>query len=315
MARSQNLLSMVQDVTSELNLTVPQYVVNNQNRDVIQIYSLLKRGLKELIREFQWQALETQFVLYTQFFNPTGNSVAGSPVLTNVNLSQAPASFLSNPTYYFVDGSSAPTQDVRVLSYVRDPLGINNTVTLNQNAELTQTGTTLLFAQQVYDLPADYDTMVSRTHWDSSKRWEMLGPESPQQFNWLKEGYISTGPRIRWRLQGNQFNTWPYFGTNERLSFEYRSNSAIVGVDNTPKSTFTADTDLIVLDELLLILKTKLKYFQIKGFDTEDLARDYERIYSTTKANDHTASILSLSPRPSEVLIGYQNIPDAGYGS
>ena len=312
MARQQNLLSMVQDITSELNLSVPASVIGNLNKDVIQVYALLKRSLRELIRLFQWQALETQFVFYTQYLTTTGDVLQGSNVITNVSFSNAPASLLSNPTYYFCKGSTASTQDVRIVSIDT----VAQTVTLNQPATLSLVGQTLLFSQQVYDLPADYDAMVNRTHWDSSKRWEMLGPESPQQFNWLKEGYISTGPRIRWRIQDGKFNTWPYYGTNERLSFEYRSNSGVVDADTvTTKPTFTADTDLIVLDEMLLILKTKLAYFEIKGMDTEFLDREYRQILSITKANDHGASILSFSPRPSEVLIGYQNLPDAGYGS
>ena len=312
MARQQNLLSMVQDITSELNLSVPASVIGNLNKDVIQVYALLKRSLRELIRLFQWQALETQFVFYTQYLTTTGDVLQGSNVITNVSFSNAPLSLLSNPTYYFCKGSTASTQDVRIVSIDT----VAQTVTLNQPATLSLVGQTLLFSQQVYDLPADYDAMVNRTHWDSSKRWEMLGPESPQQFNWLKEGYISTGPRIRWRIQDGKFNTWPYYGTNERLSFEYRSNSGVVDADTvTTKPTFTADTDLIVLDEMLLILKTKLAYFEIKGMDTEFLDREYRQILSITKANDHGASILSFSPRPSEVLIGYQNIPDSSYGS
>ena len=62
-------------------------------------------------------------------------------------------------------------------------------------------------------------------------------------------------------------------------------------------------------------LGTKLKYFQVKNFDTTALSQDYQRYLSVAKANDKGAPNLSFAPYPAKVLIGYANIPDTGYGS
>jgi hypothetical protein len=64
-----------------------------------------------------------------------------------------------------------------------------------------------------------------------------------------------------------------------------------------------------------MVLGTKLKYFQVKNFDTTALQQDYFRYLSVVKANDKGAPNLSFAPYPSKVLIGYANIPDTGYGS
>jgi len=167
----------------------------------------------------------------------------------------------------------------------------------------------------MYDMPPDYETIANRTQWDKTKHWEMLGPETAQQWQWLKSGYIATGPRVRWRILGGKFQIWPNVNDNEYLGFEYRSKAWAESADGTPKNSFTADSDTTFYDDRLVVLSTKLKYFQIKNFDTTALFQDYQRYLSVIKANDKGAATLSFAPQPSRVLIGYANIPDTGYGS
>jgi hypothetical protein len=143
----------------------------------------------------------------------------------------------------------------------------------------------------------------------------MLGPEDAQQWQWLKSGYISTGPRIRWRILGGQFQIWPPYNTQEYLGFEYRSKGWARSAANAVKNSFTADSDTTVFDDRIMVLYTKLKYFQIKGFDTSALMQEYMRYLSIAKANDKGSATLSFAPQPSAVLIGWANIPDTGYGS
>jgi hypothetical protein len=99
------------------------------------------------------------------------------------------------------------------------------------------------------------------------------------------------------------------------LGWEYRSKGWARAVDGTVKNSFTADSDTTVLDNRIMVLATKLKYFQVKSFDTTALMQDYQRYLSVAKANDKGAPNLSFAPQPSRVLIGYANIPDTGYGS
>ena len=143
----------------------------------------------------------------------------------------------------------------------------------------------------------------------------MLGPEDAQQWQWLKSGYISTGPRVRWRILGQYFQIWPIMTNDLYLGFEYRSRAWAEAADGTPKNSFTVDTDLTVLDDRVLVLLTKLKFLQIKNFDTTAISQDYQRYLSVAKSNDKGAPNLSFAPYPSKVLIGYANIPDTGYGS
>jgi len=302
---SQTMLQLVQQVTAELNLAVPTFVAGNQSQDVQQILALMNGAGYDLVKEYDWQALQVQYRFYTQAINTTGTSVNGSNVLQideNIDLSGV-------TTQWQVTGTNI-NQDTNVVS-------VNNTtktIVLSQMASGTGSGAIVL-AQTAYSLPADFETITDRTQWDKTKHWEALGGETAQQWQWLKSGYISTGPRIRWRILDNQFQVWPPMNTNEYLGWEYRSKGWARAADGTVKNSFTADTDTTVYDDRLMVIYTKLKYFQVKSFDTTALQQDYQRYLSVVKANDKGAPNLSFAPYPSKVLIGYANIPDTGYGS
>ena len=299
---SSTMLQLVQQTTSELNLAIPTYVAGNTNQDVQQVLALMNRVGYDLVKEYDWQALQLEYRFYTTAITTTCDTINNTYDLMNVGN----VTGLNNN--YSVVGTSVP-QD----TYVESVAG--STVTVSQLSSATSVGGTVTFSQTKYPLPPDFETITDNTHWDKTKHWQMLGPEDAQQWQWLKSGYISTGPRIRWRILGNQFQIWPPYNTQEYLGFEYRSKGWARSVTDQVKNSFTVDTDTTVLDDTVLVLGTKLKYFQIKGFDTTALQADYYRYLNVAKANDKGSATLSFAPYPSKVLIGYANIPDTGYGS
>jgi hypothetical protein len=299
---SYTMLQLVQQVTAELNLAIPTYVQGNTNQDVQQVLALMNRAGFDLVKEHDWQALELEYRFYTTAITTTCDTINNTYDLLNVGN----VTGLNNN--YSVVGTNVP-QD----TYVESVAG--STVTVSQLPSATSVGGTVTFSQTKYDLPPDFETITDNTHWDKTKHWQMLGPEDAQQWQWLKSGYISTGPRIRWRILGSQFQIWPPYNTQEYLGFEYRSKGWARSATDQVKNSFTADTDTTVLDDTVLVLATKLKYFQIKSFDTTALMQDYMRYLSVAKANDKGSATLSFAPYPSKVLIGYANIPDTGYGS
>ena len=300
---SYTMLQLVQQVTAELNLAVPTYVQGNTNQDVQQVLALMNRAGYDLVKEHDWQALELEYRFYTTAITTTCDTINGVEALTAI-----PSTAGLDNTYSIV-GTSIP-QDTYV-----DTVVDANTVTTTQKCSATSVGGTVTFSKTIYPLPPDYETITDNTHWDKTKHWQMLGPVDAQQWQWLKSGYISTGPRVRWRILGNTFQIWPPYNTQEYLGFEYRSKGFVRSATNEVKNSFTADTDTTVLDDTVIVLATKLKYFQIKGFDTTALQQDYQRYLSVAKANDKGSATLSFAPQPSAVLIGWANIPDTGYGS
>lgn len=298
-----NMLQLVTQVTNELGVSAPPSVAGNTNQDVIQILALMNASGYELLKKHDWRRLTKQHLFTTSYTNTTGDvalntyTIANIPSTAGLDTSyQVSGNGLGNATY--IVSVDSPTQ-----------------VTVNQPSTGNYVGTALSFMKVKYPLPADYDATVPRTHWDKSKHWEMLGPEDAQQWEWLLSGYISTGPRIRWRLFGDTFQIWPGVSTNELLGYEYRSQAWAMAADGTPKNAFTQDSDTCIFPDRLMVLMTKLKYFEAKGFDTTAMYRNYMTELETVMAQDMSAANLSFAPRPGTVLIGYDNIPDQGYGT
>ena len=300
---SQTMLQLVQQTAAELNLAVPTFVIGNQSQDVQQILALMNGGGYDLVKEYDWQALQVQYRFYTQAINCNATSVNDSLILE-----VEPGVDITAVTKQWQITGTNINQDTNVSSVS------GQTITMSQMASGTGTGAIVL-AQTAYNLPFDFERITNRTQWDKTKHWEALGPEDAQQWQWLKSGYISTGPRIRWRILDNQFQVWPPMNTNEYLGWEYKSKGWVRGTDGSIKNSFTADSDTTVLDDRIIVLLTKAKYFGIKGFDTTVVLQDYQRYLSVAKSQDKGAPNLSFAPYPSKVLIGYANIPDTGYGS
>ena len=300
---SYNLLQMVQQVTAELNLAVPTYVIGNPSQDVQQILALMNRAGYDLVKEYDWQALELEYRFYTEYLTTTGTTVEGTQTITAI-----PSTTGLDNTYSIV-GTSIP-QDTYI-----DTVTSSTAVTTTQKSSATTVGGSVTFSKTIYDLPTDFETITDNTHWDKTKHWQMLGPVDAQQWQWLKSGYIATGPRVRWRILGGEFQIWPPYNTQEYLGFEYRSKGFVRDVSGNVLNSFQADTDTTVLDDTVMVLATKLKYFQIKSFDTTSLQQDYMRYLNIAKANDKGSATLSFAPQASAVLIGWANIPDTCYGS
>jgi hypothetical protein len=190
-----------------------------------------------------------------------------------------------------------------------------NTVRINLRATGTAIANQVTFSQTKYDMPADFETITNTTQWDKSKRWKLLGPETAQQWAFLTNGTIATGPRIRWRIFGDYFQIWPPGNTGDSLNFEYRSNGWVLSKDGVPQTQFLADDDTTLFNSRVMVLSTKMKYFSIKGFDATVLKADYDRYLSIWKANDKGAANLSFAPTPNSILIGYGNLQDSNFPS
>jgi hypothetical protein len=298
---ASTLLQLVQQATGEMGLNQPTQVVGNSSSDVIQIYSLMNSVGYEIQRDHNWEALDKEYRFYTVYTTLTCTLVEDSVNVTTVESTTG----LSN--LYIVTGTGI-NQD----TYVNTVTGAH-TLTLSQAA--TQSGVfTLYFSQAKYLLPTDWDRQVDRTHYDKSKRWEMLGPTSAQQWQFLKSSYISTGPRIRYRILGGYFQIWPAMNTDEYLGFEYMSNQWATSTAGVTQSSFLADSDTCIFPDRLMVTALKKKYFEIKGFDSTAFTRDYLQQLSFAKANDSGSATLSFAPTPGAILIGFENIPDANYG-
>ena len=273
-----NLLALVQQATAELGLPVPTSVAGNTATDTVQQMALLNAAGAELARKHLWEMLVTEYRFTTLSQILTGTTTLGSAVVTGL------PSTTGLDTTYMATGVGVG-QDVYVKS-----VDSGTQVTLSSVATVAGTNA-ITFGKTKYSMPVDYDRQIDRTHFDKSKRWEMLGPETAQQWQWLKSSWISTGPRIRYRILGGFFQIWPLCSTADVLGFEYVSKNWVLSNAGVGQASFLADTDTCIFDDRLMILALKKHYFEIKGFDAQYFERDYE--FQLNLAKTATISMLN----------------------
>ena len=301
------LLQLVQQASVEMGLALPNSVAGNTAADVQQLYYLANALGNELAREYPWEALNIEYDWYSQYTQSDGAIIEGTYEIVGVDPATVAFINAQGATNFQVQGLGV-IQSTAVVSALGTTVTINSAATGDGNGQYT-------FGQVKYPLPAGFDRITDRTQYDKSKRWEMLGPETPQQWQWLKSSYISTGPRIRWRIMGSEFQIWPLTSTNEYLSFEYVSTDWARTTAGASLPQFTNDSDTSIFPDRLMVLGLKKKYFEVKGFDTSAYQRDYDMQLNIAKSNDQGSPTLSLAPRTANVLIGWENIPDANYGA
>lgn len=299
----KTLLQLIQSATGEMGLSVPNSVAGNTQQDVVQLMYLANAAGDELSREFDWQALVREYRFTTSYLVTIGNWTTSAAQVTAIPSTAALAA-----NTWMATGTGVP-QDTYIAS-----VDNANQVTLTQIPQQAQTGGAITFGKTKYAMPSDYDRQIDRTHYDKSKRWEMQGPETAQQWEFIKSSYISTGPRIRYRILGGFFQILPLVATPEYLGFEYVSNSWATSAGGSSQTAFIADSDTCIYPDRLMILAIKKKYFEIKGFDSTKLEIDYNRELAVAKASDAGSPTLAFAAQPSSVLVGYENIPDGNYG-
>ena len=298
------LLQDIQDVCLELGLPVPNVVASSTDETVKQLQALFNRVGDTLTTENNWQALAKEYRFTTQYYQRTGTVVEGQYTIQLTDVTGIDANFQ-------VIGNGV-MQD----SYVVSVNSSTKVVTINEPITASYTDATYNFGQSNFPMPSDYQRTVNKTQYNKSNRWSVIGPKTAQEWQWLKASYITTGPRMRYRIMGDEFVIWPAsYADNIVLGFEYQSNGWVEAADGTPKTKATVDTDTFLFPDRLLVLGTKLKYFEIKGFDTTTLYADYQRELSKFKAQDAGADTLSMSPRYPNILLTQNNLPDTGFGN
>lgn len=299
---SATMLQLIQQATGEMGLTVPTAVAGNTNQDVVQQLALLNAVGYQLMRKYQWQAKNKVHSIQTNYLSTTGTVTAGSAVITAIPTTAA----LS--TLFQATGAGLLQND-QIVS-----VDSGTQVTMLYEATTSGTGVALTFSQTQYAMPSDFDRQIDRTHWDKTQHWQLIGPETAQQWEWLTNGYISSGPRVRYRIFGSYFQIWPPQGTQHYLGFEYVSNAWAATAAGVAKTSFTIDTDTCIFPDRLMVLGLKHEYFKVKGFG-DVYYEDYKAEESIAWANDSGSQTLAMNPQISEVLISWNQIPDSGYGS
>lgn len=174
----------------------------------------------------------------------------------------------------------------------------------------------LVAAQATYTPPADLAFLIPQTGWDRTARWQLMGPLSPQEWQVIKSGLSPAGPRLRYRLMGGLLYIDPTPTDTDSMVLEYYSTGWCQSSGGTPQSAWAADTDVFTLPEDLLVLGLKWRFLRAKGLDYIEERDLYEQAVARELGRAADRRPLSIcAAGVGDGLIGYDNIPDTGYGA
>lgn len=297
-----NLLELVQTVCSELGLPQPTTVANSPDTQYQQLFAFINRLGRELTTDYEWQQLDKEYIVTTVSTTLPGVWTAGSAVVTGI------PSTVTLSTDFGVQFDNLPTwTDIAEISS-------STSVTLTQPATSSGSGN-IVFTQMRYDMPSDWSKSINQTQWDRTNFWPMAGPKTAQEWQFLKGGIVSTGPRLRYRIQDNKLALNPVPAAGEVLAFEYISNAWVLSDSGIPRTKFIADDDVCIFDDSLMILGTKMLWRQEKGFESSLVENQFYRMLEKKTAQNKGSPVLNLARSPSQVLIGQANIRDGNWPS
>lgn len=301
---AQTCLQLVRQALGELGLAQPSAIIGNSDPQIVQFLNLLNKVGQDLVTDYEWQRLNKEYRFNTTVVSLTGTTTSGSAVVTGLSSTASLAA-----STFMVTGTGIPSD-----CYI-STVDSGTQVTLDQNA--TASGSvTLTFTKTKYTLPSDWDRPVNRTEWDKTNHWELIGPKTGQEWQYLKGGIVATGPRMRYRILGNTFQIWPPATTESRVGLEYISNQWVVDtLGTTYRTSFTVDTDTCLFRDRLMITGVKYEFMLQKGFDVTGLAADYTAEIDKEKGGDKGSPTLSMGGSKAQMFISPGSIPDSGYGN
>ena len=145
--------------------------------------------------------------------------------------------------------------------------------------------------------------ICNETMWDRTDRLPVPLINSVAWQN-IKATANST-PRYRYRIRGGKLLITPTIAASHSLAFEYQTKNWITDLNGiNPKAQFTADTDLVLLHEDLMLLGLRWRWKKEKGLDYEEDFRTYEQAVTQYLSRDGGKPIMRMDGMPKDARPG-----------
>ena len=144
--------------------------------------------------------------------------------------------------------------------------------------QIEKTHTTLAAELQgvVTTLAPGFSYIINGTFWDRTLTQPVTGPLSPLEWQTLK-ARTATGPYSSFRMQGGKLYAYPAPPAGNTWVFEYQSTYFCQSAVGADQSVWTADSDVGVLDENLMMMGTVWRFKKKNGLDYSEDFRMYEQ--------------------------------------
>lgn len=136
--------------------------------------------------------------------------------------------------------------------------------------------------------------IVNDTIWDRTSQKPVYGPTAKKVWQGYKALSL-TGPYSEYRIRGNEiiFNPVPTAG--DSCYFEYVSKCWCTdSTGATYKTKWSADTDLVLLDDDIMCAGLEWRWKRAKGLSYAEEFASYEALVSNKMGTDGTKAVLAM---------------------
>ncbi len=302
---------IINRAATEVGLTPIADPFASTDPSFVQLRTLLTSCGQNLVGSYDWQQLRRQYSVttidtelyiehgafsagtaFTVGQTVTGATSGATGVIDEVGSGYVAVSSVTG-TFQVGENISQPGPDTAAVTALRD------------NGE--------------YNLPDDFDRMIDQTNWDRTNRVPIMGPLSPQQWQYLLGMELASDTiYAMFRIMDGLFNILPQpppVGLN--VVYEYISINWIQdAVDSTEfHNVADANADIVLFNPEMIIQYLRYKFLSAKGFATKAAGDDFAKAYENATGGNKGAPILNAGRRKGGIrFLDLSNIPDSGYG-
>lgn len=164
-------------------------------------------------------------------------------------------------------------------------------------------------------IPADLDRWLANTMFDRTTRREILGPITPQQWQAIQAQPQLNRVFLAWRVRGGIEYLTPTASAGDTVAFEYVSKNWVEAANGDLKSSFTADTDMPLLNDQLFKLGIRWRFLKSKGIDYAQDFETYQRQLQIEQSQDGGTGKLNITGVLTNNIWGYPNVPLGNFPS
>ncbi len=170
-----------------------------------------------------------------------------------------------------------------------------------------------------FDLPADFWSFIDQTQWNKDTQLPALGPISPQAWMQLQVRNPKVVMTFLWQVREGQLwiQSPPAPGKGQRFVFMYITRGWVRDADSQDlyKNMASKNGDQILFDDYLIVLLARVKWQNMKGFDSAVALADFRLNYENRKGRNKGAPVLSMVSNTGVPYLNMlTNAPDTGYG-
>lgn len=140
--------------------------------------------------------------------------------------------------------------------------------------------------------PFGFESILNETIFDRTDQRQLFGPQNATQWQAAKAAPY-TGPYHAYYIRGNQLLIVPTMPAGHTMAFEYESTWSIQN-GATYKRYFTADADIFLLDEALMLAGLRWKWKYEKGVKYNEDWEAYDNLANSKSSKNGTKKTLQM---------------------